>query len=302
MTYNRRTFVKAASLSAAGLSFFSQNLLAKMIGAQDPFVMKSLRNDIGFFTERGGTIGWMINKEAIVVIDTEFPDQSQHLINAIKKMSDRRVDLLINTHHHGDHTSGNIAYKGIIDMLLAHENSKKNQMRVAKERGQEATQLYPDTTFTDTWSKKIGGEMISLRYLGPGHTDGDSVIHFENANIVHMGDLVFNRRFPYIDKSAGASIKNWIAILQQCQQTFDKDTIFIFGHSDNGFGVTGSLADLHAFEVYLSKMLETVRMALKAGKSEESIMKITSIGGAEEWKGNGIGRSLSAALTELTAE
>ena len=63
------------------------------------------------------------------------------------------------------------------------------------------TQLYPDTTFSESWSQKVGRETITARYYGRAHTDGDAVIHFENANIVHCGDLVFNRRFPYIDRS-----------------------------------------------------------------------------------------------------
>ena len=127
-----------------------------------------------------------------------------------KQQSDQTIDLLINTHHHGDHSGGNIAFKGITKMLLAHENSRKNQMREAKERDEEDSQLYPDTTYNKEWSEKVGDEIMTLRYFGPSHTDGDSIIHFENANIAHMGDLIFNRRFPYIDRSAGASIENWI--------------------------------------------------------------------------------------------
>ena len=88
---------------------------------------------------------------------------------------------------------------------------------------------------TKSGQTKVDDETITLRYLGPAHTDGDSITHFENANVVHMGDLIFNRRFPYIDKSAGASVKNWIQVLKQTQKLFDKDTIFIFGHADNGF-------------------------------------------------------------------
>ncbi|MCK7530603.1 MAG: MBL fold metallo-hydrolase [Marinilabiliales bacterium] len=73
--------------------------------------MTPLRNNVGFFTERGGTIGWMISKDGLVVVDTQFPEQAQHLIEAIRKQSGRQIDLLVNTHHHGDHTGGNIAFK-----------------------------------------------------------------------------------------------------------------------------------------------------------------------------------------------
>lgn len=302
MKFSRRNFIQKSILAAAGISVVQQSLLAKIFIDELPYTMKPLRNNVGFFTERGGTIGWMISKNGIVVVDTQFPEQSKHLIDALKKQSDRKIDLLINTHHHGDHSSGNIAYKGIAEIVLAHENSKKNQIRVAKERGKEADQLYPDTTFSKEWSKQVGDEIINLKYFGPAHTDGDAIIHFENANVAHMGDLIFNRRFPYIDKSAGASIKNWIEVLGKTQKTYDKDTIFIFGHSDNGYDITGTMNDIKAKQNFLSRLLDTVNTEIKAGKTQEEIMKIESIKGAEEWKGNGIGRCLSSAYQELTSE
>ena len=184
-------------------------------------------------------------------------------------------------------------------MVLFHENSKKNQMRVTQ--GKEDTQLYPDTTFADKWSKKVGAETITLNYFGPAHTDGDAVIHFENANIAHVGDLMFNRRFPYVDKSAGASIQNWMLALENIQKTYDSDTQFIFGHNNDGWEVIGGKPDLKAFQNYLSGVIDTVQAALKAGKTQEEIMAIQSIDSAPEWKGDGLGRSLSAALEELKA-
>ena len=297
MTTSRRKFLQATALTGLGISMVNHPILAAILNQDSPYKMTPLRNNVGYFTERGGTIGWMITKDAIVVVDTQFPDQAAHLIEAIKKQSDRRIDLLINTHHHGDHTSGNIAFKGLADMVLAHENSKKNQMRVTQ--GKEDTQLYPDTTFTSEWSKKIGPETISLKYFGPAHTDGDAVIHFENANIAHVGDLMFNRRFPYIDKSAGASIQNWIVALEDIRKTFDNETQFIFGHNNDGWEVIGGKADLLAFQNYLSGVLDTVKTALKAGKTQEEILAIQSIESAPEWKGDGLGRSLTAALEEL---
>jgi glyoxylase-like metal-dependent hydrolase (beta-lactamase superfamily II) len=300
MISSRRKFLHSTAISGLGFSLFHQNLFAKLINQEPAFNMHPLRNNVGYFTERGGTIGWMVADDGIVVIDTQFPEQSRHLIDEMRKKSVRKIDLLINTHHHGDHTSGNIAYDGLTGTIIAHENSKKNQMRVARERNQEDGQLYPNTTFSKEWSKKIGSEMLTLRYFGPGHTDGDAIIHFENANIVHMGDLIFNRRFPFIDKSAGASIKNWMVILQETIKTFDIDTKYIFGHSAEGYDVIGTKKDILAMENYLTRVLETVQAAIKAGKSQEEIMKIESIKGADEWTGNGIQRSLSAAFEELS--
>ncbi|HEY0896141.1 MAG TPA: MBL fold metallo-hydrolase [Sphingobacteriaceae bacterium] len=260
-----------------------------------------LRNNVGIFSEQGGTIAWLANKDGIVVVDSEFPDFAGHLIAELKKQSSRPFRYLINTHHHGDHTAGNIAFKGVAEHVLAHENSLKNQKRVAEEQKTVDKQLFPDKTFRGDMDVRVGDENIKLYYYGAGHTDGDAIVHFENANIVHMGDLVFNRRFPYIDKTAGADIGSWINVLDKAMGKFDKDTQYVFGHALDPKKITGSGEDLMAFRNYLSKLLEQVGKAVKAGKSKEQIMAITAIEGASEWQGDGISRSLEAAYQEITS-
>ena len=99
--------------------------------------MKMLRNDVGIFTEKGGTIAYYISKKNIAVVDAEFPEQSKHLIDALQKDPGKPFEILINTHHHGDHTSGNISFKGIVNHVAAHSNSLLNQQRVAKEQNKE---------------------------------------------------------------------------------------------------------------------------------------------------------------------
>ena len=299
MQINRRQFLQTSGFALSASLLPTQTLLKILLAPAGE--MKLLRNKMGIFTERGGTIAWMIDKEGIVVVDTQFPDTAPHLIEEIKKQSDRKIDLLINTHHHGDHSGGNIAFKGMVEKVLAHRNSKANQERVAKANNREDTQLYPDTVYDTEWSQKIGNEIITLRYFGPGHTNGDSFIHFENANIVHCGDLMFNRRFPFIDKSSGASIKNWIKALGKAQKAFDKDTIYVFGHAAEGFPVTGTQADLKAMQNYLNKLLKYAQKEIKAGKTKEQFTsaKLEFIPGAPEWKGQGIERSLTAVWEEL---
>lgn len=261
--------------------------------------MVLLRRNVGFFKERGGTIGWLNDPHGIVVIDSQWPEQSDYLIDKIMNGTFRPVNYLINTHHHGDHTSGNISFKGIAAHVLAHENSKINQIRVAKQNQNEEVQLYPDITYTTRWQEQVGDEFIDIQYLGPAHTNGDSIIHFQHANIVHVGDLVFNRRYPFIDKSSGASMDNWINILQTMQSYFDAETRFIFGHAQDNYQVTGGKEDLAAFADYLTAVLEFVEGEIKAGKSKDEILLATAIPGANEWTGEGIQRSLSAAFTEL---
>jgi len=261
--------------------------------------MQALRGNVGCFKERGGTIGWLIENDAIMVIDAQFPEQAGHLIEELRKESKAPVEWLINTHHHHDHTSGNIVFKDIAQHVLAHENSLKNQRASAAANGTEKEQLYPDMTYQTEWHTDLGSEHVEMQYWGRGHTDGDSIVHFTKANVVHLGDLVFNRRHPYIDKGAGASIENWINTLNRACDHFDNDAIFLFGHSGNGYDVRGNKEDIRAFRNYLDKVLLLVGGLLKAGKSEQIIMTTQVIPGAEEWQGDGIERSLRAAILEI---
>lgn len=295
----RRDFIQNTSLTAALLSFSTKSAWAALMRPQD-YNFMTLRDSIGIFTEAGGTIGWLDADEGYLVIDAQFPHSAAHLIAELKKLGSKPFSYLINTHHHGDHTAGNIAFKGLVGKVVAHNNSLINQKAVAKKSGKESEQLYPDTVFTESWELKTGKEFIKAHYFGAGHTNGDAIVHFQNANIVHMGDLVFNRRYPFIDKSAGADIASWIQVLQKAMDTFDRDTLFIFGHSLDPEKVVGGQADLKAFQDYLSSLLEVVSSKIKAGESREEIMKIASIPGASEWQGDGIERSLDAAYQELT--
>jgi glyoxylase-like metal-dependent hydrolase (beta-lactamase superfamily II) len=297
--YNRRTFIRNTALAGGLFTLAGHNALAAFLQA-DPGKMIPLRGNVGYYSERGGTIGWYLHDDGIAVVDTQFPEQAGHLIEQLRQKSQKAVDLLFNTHHHGDHTGGNIAFKGIVNNVIAHANSRVNQEKVAIERKSEAQQLYPDTIFEKDYRHKLGGETITAKYFGPGHTNGDIVVHFENADIAHVGDLMFNRRFPFIDKTAGASISNWIEVLGQIRKTFHKDTLYIFGHANEGYPVTGTREDLSAMQNYLEKLLQYTRKAYTEGTTEKDLIaKTTSIPGAEEWKGQGIERSISAAYLEL---
>jgi cyclase len=295
---HRRNFLLNTAVAAGAFSLLGKKSFASL--ADDPMQFKLLRNNVGMFAENGGTIAWMINKEGIVVIDAEYPEQANHLISKLKEQSDKPFEWLINTHHHGDHTSGNIAFKGLVKNVGAHANSLKNQTNVAIAQKKEDQQLYPDTTFTDTWNIKIGDESIKAYYWGPGHTNGDAMIHFEHANIVHTGDLVFNRRYPFVDRSAGASVKNWPVALAMAQKQFDKNTLFVFGHAYDPLKVTGTMDDLKAMQNYMEKLAEFVQSSIKSGKSKDKILKATSIPGITDWQGDGIERGLTAAYEEFS--
>ena len=135
----RRSFIQNSALAFGALTMAQQKLLTAFF--DDPWKITMLRNDIGIFTEKGGTIAFYLSKKGIVVVDSEFPEQSKHLIDELKKRSDKPFKLLINTHHHGDHTAGNISFKGMVDHVLAHANSLTNQKNVAVASKSEDKQL-----------------------------------------------------------------------------------------------------------------------------------------------------------------
>lgn len=294
---HRRAFLHNSLLTFGAISLGKQKILNAMHA--DPWKISMLTPDIGIFTEKGGTIAFHFSKDGITVIDAQFPDTASHLITELEKRKDRPFRLLINTHHHGDHTSGNIAFKGVTNRVLAHENSLANQKRVAIANKNEDKQYYPNQTFGKEWNEDIRKEKVGLYYYGAGHTNGDAVIHFKHANIAHMGDLVFNRRHPFVDRSAGANMQSWIKVLDSSLKKFDNKTIIICGHSGENYDVKGSKEMLVSFRDYLGNVLKFVGDEIKAGKSKEEILKSTEIPGSPEWKGDGIERPLTAAYEEL---
>ena len=295
---NRRYFLQNSALTIGALTLAQQNVLPAFF--EDPWKITMLRNDIGIFEEKGGTIAFLLSKKGIVVVDSQYPEQSKHLMDELKKRTENPFKLLINTHHHADHSAGNNSFKGLVEHVVAHANSKTNQEKTAKTNKSEDKQLYPDQTFTDTWCQKVGKEKICLYYYGAGHTNGDSFVHFEHANIVHCGDLIFNRRHPFVDRGAGANMKNWMQVLDKALNKFDKETIYVFGHAGPGYKVTGTADELNKFRDYIGNVLKLVESQIKAGKTKDEILKSTIIPGGEEWKTDGIQRPLTAAWEELT--
>lgn len=298
---HRRSFLRQGSLVAGASLLFQKQAIASFF-QQPAWKINMLRNNVGVFTERGGTIAFLLDHKGIVVVDAQFPDQSQHLITELKNRSDKPFRYLINTHHHRDHTEGNISFKGLTEHVVGHENCLTNMKTVAEKANIVDKQLFPDITFSSDWKKKVGKEKIKAWYFGAGHTNGDAIIHFQHANIAHMGDLMFNRRHPVIDRSAGANIRHWSEVLEKTLNTFDNETLFVFGHAADPEKITGNKEDLKAFKNYLEKLVSFAEAEFKAGKTKDEFIKNTSIPGETEWKGDGIARALTAAYEEVSAK
>lgn len=297
---HRRNFLRDTGLLAGAGLLMQQQVLASFFYTP-AFAIKMLRKNVGVFTERGGTIGFVLTTEGIIAIDSQFPDTAKNFIAEAQKLSSKPFKYLLNTHHHGDHSGGNIAFKGLAEHVAAHQNSAANQKRVAEAQNKLDTQLLPDITFDKELKLKMGKEKLKAYYFGPGHTNGDAIYHLEEANVVHMGDLMFNRRHPFVDRTAGASIANWINVLDKTMKQFNKDTLYIFGHSLQPGSETGSADDLLKFRNYLSKLLAFAQQEVKKGTSKEDFIKNTGIPNETEWQGDGISRPLTAAYEEVTA-
>ena len=296
MSMNRRQFVTTSILSAAAVGLGRRSITAQSGGqtaaAPAPPVTKfeEIRRGVGYFTGNGGTIGYLVNADGALAIDSQFMNTAEICVAGLTQRAPTGIEMLINTHHHGDHTSGNGAFRPVVKRILAHENCVTWQRKVAEEAAAKppaagapapVPPVLADSTFKDTWSVDFGNEKVHVRYFGPGHTSGDAVIFFERANIIHAGDLLFRRVHPRVDSPAGASVVNWHAILEKMLSAHNTDTAFIFGHGKDGV-VLGKKADVEYFRNYLAAALDEARAGVKAGRSREEIAKTSGLKGFED--------------------
>jgi glyoxylase-like metal-dependent hydrolase (beta-lactamase superfamily II) len=311
---NRREFIRMSLVLSAGAT------AARRIKAQVPAApvaatkFQPLRRDVGVFTGRGGTIGWLSSGDALAVVDTQFPDTAIVCLRGIPGIGGRLIDATINTHHHMDHTGGNVVFKAASKELVAQANVPRLQFEAAKRAEQQGTKIDPaaavasqvcaDTTFTEVWRRELGGEIVTAEFRGPAHTGGDAVVTFEKANVVHMGDLVFNRLYPYVDRPGGASIRGWVKSLEDSVASYPADAIYIFGHGSAKFGVTGRRDDLLVMRDFLSAVLARVEKDIAAGRDKPAVVALENMPGFPDFHTplpNRLGLVLGAAFDELTA-
>ena len=266
---------------------------------------KPLRRNTGYFTARGGTIGWLVNSDALAAIDTQFPDTAPLFLQGLPGRAGRKLDVLVNSHHHGDHTGGNGVFKPETKRIVAHENVPALQRARATQDKKGETPVVADTTFAATWRAELGDETLALKYHGSAHTKGDIVTHFEKANVIHLGDLMFNRMYPVIDRPGGASIRHWIVVLETVAKEYPADAQYIFGHGNPKFGVTGTSRDLLGFRDYLSALLDHVQKQIAAGEPKEKVVAMENFPGFEDYHvapgpANRLPGNLSVAYDELS--
>lgn len=303
MTWTRREFLAASTLAVAGgVVGRSRTLRGWQTAPPPPLnpVFTPIRRNMGFFTARGGTIGYLINPTGVVVVDSQYPDSGKLCVQGLGERSGGRpIDVLINTHHHADHTGGNIAFKATTRKIVAQANVPDLQRDAAAKATQQVEQVYADTTFGYTWKATIGDETIAAEFYAPAHTGGDAIVHFEQANVVHVGDLVWNRLQTFVDRPGGASAVNWIKMLEKIASTYPADAVFIVGHAGPQFPVACTRAEVLMMRDYMTALVEYVRTAIKGGAPRDSVIRSTEVLRGFEAFGPLTTRALTGTYDEL---
>ena len=219
----------------------------------------------------GGNIGVSAGSDGVILIDDQFAPLSDKIKAAVAALG-RPIRFLLNTHWHGDHTGGNenFAKEGVV--IVAHENVRRRlsveQFVAAFNQHVPAspTGALPVVTFTDAVTFYLNGDSINIFHVAPAHTDGDAIIWFRRANVIHMGDTFFNGRYPLVDLSSGGSIDGMVAAADRVLAVADANTKIIPGH-----GPLGDKAALQTYRTMLATIRDRIRQAVAAGKTLEQV-------------------------------
>lgn len=219
----------------------------------------------------GGNIGVSVGDDGLLIVDDQFAPLADKIRAALKGIADKKLRFILNTHWHGDHTGGNVAF-GPEATIIAQDNVRK---RLATE--QKLTTLnmtvppspkeaLPVITFNDSLSVHFNGEEIRAIHFPHGHTDGDSVIFFSTSNVVHLGDDFFAGRFPFVDLESGGSVEGLVKNIGELVAKIPPDAKLIPGH-----GPLSTLDDLKSYHRMLQQTTEIVRQKIAAGKTLDQI-------------------------------
>ena len=276
------------------------------------FRVQPLGGDVYALYGRGGNVGFFVGPEAVTVIDSQFKDLAPGIVAEIKKVTDKPIKFLINTHHHGDHVGGNevfrnfamiIAQDNVRTRMLASPETIKRDYPAMLENARKSGNAEMAKFFQEQldWAGKVkveeipapvltfdselrihpgGGETIQIWHLPAAHTDGDSVVFFEKAKVLHMGDDFFNKVIPFIDVKGGGSARGYVAALDKVLSRVPPDVKVIPGH-----GEVSDLSGLKAFRQYVADVVDAASKAKAAGESKEDFLKEVDLPAYKDYGG-----------------
>jgi len=222
---------------------------------------------------RGGNLAVSTGEDGVFLVDDQYAPLTGKIRAAIATVSDAPIRFVFNTHWHGDHTGGNENLGRAGALIFAHDNVRK---RLSAEQFMEALDrpvprspeaALPVVTFTDTVTFHLNGDEVHAFHLPPAHTDGDALVHFRRANVIHMGDIYFSSGFPFVDVSSGGSVEGVIAAVDRVLAMADANTKLIPGH-----GPLSNRVELEKYRGMLLAIRDRVRGALADGQTLDQVL------------------------------
>jgi len=229
----------------------------------------------------GGNIGVSVGPDGILIVDDQFAPLADKIKAALKTLGEGKLKFVLNTHYHGDHTGGNIAF-GPDAPIIAQTNVRKRLSEEQKSKFFNRTtpaspkEALPVITFDNAVSVFFNGEEIKVIHFPHGHTDGDSVIFFTGSNVVHMGDDFFNGRFPVVDLEAGGDVEGMTKNIGDIISKLPAGVKIIPGH--------GALSDAEGLKTFHNMLVQTTDIVRKRMAAGKTLDQIKAEGLPEEWK------------------
>ena len=269
--------IKPSYLSLAGVVVLVALIAANPIRAQRGFDDVQIQavpiaNGIYMLTGQGGNIGLSIGADGAFIIDDQFAPLSDKIQAAIAKLTDKPVRFVVNSHWHGDHAGGNEPFGKAGAIIVAHENVRERLVAGRPAAGEQAAippapaAALPVVTFADGVAFYWNGQTIEVSHVAPSHTDGDSIIFFKQANVVHTGDSYINGGYPFVDAASGGKIGGFISNTEKLLAMIDDNTKIIPGH-----GPVSSKADVVKFLEVLKLSHQRIGDLKKQGKSLQQV-------------------------------
>jgi len=262
----RRAHLLAALIAVGGLSIGVRAYQQQPPRpAPENIAVDKVKDHLWVLKGGGGNTGVFETANGIVVVDAKNPGWGQPILEKIKTLSSKPVTMLINTHTHGDHVSGNVEFPATVE-VITQANTKANmeKMPIFKEHNGVGM---PKRTFKDKMKIGKGADEIDLYYFGPGHTNGDAIVVFPALRAAHTGDLFQGKAIPLVDPDNGGSVLHYHETLNKVHAGIKNVDTIINGHSNT----TTTWDDLKQFAEFNHDFLTWAEAGLKAGKTPQQL-------------------------------